>query len=367
MLFLSLAQAAGTFLLASQALHHVSAASITQRATVCNGNSELCSRSYGSVTFVGAHDSYAIGTDLASNQDQTITQQLNDGIRLLQVQAHQQSNSIELCHTSCFLKDGGSFAAYLKTVKTWVDAHPNEVLTILIVNSDNLPPTQWQAVYQSTGMDTVSFSPASASLTKDAWPTLGEMIDSGKRVVTFLDNQADFTQVPYIIDEFSNVWETPFDVTEASFPCSVNRTSSANPTSQLSLINHYLDTSVTVGTITFPAPDRDQLAVTNAASGLGSLGAEVQACIAAHGAAPNFLLVDFYEFGGGSVFQVAANINGVQLTSTSISSPVSTSGGSGTTSTPLGNMAFDSVFTARSMAAWATVVSSVLIGALWTF
>ena len=26
------------------------------------------------------------------------------------------------------------------------------------------------------------------------------MIDSGKRVVTFLDNQADFTQVPYIID-----------------------------------------------------------------------------------------------------------------------------------------------------------------------
>lgn len=364
---MSLAQAAGTFLLASRALY-ASAASITPRATVCNGHAELCSRSYGNVTFVGAHDSYAIGTDLASNQDQNITQQLNDGVRLLQVQALQQSSGIELCHTSCFLKDGGSFATYLKTVKTWVDANANEVLTILIVNINNLPPTQWQAVYQSTGMDAVSFSPASASLTKDAWPTLGEMIDSGKRVVTFLDNQADFTQVPYIIDEFSNVWETPFDVTEASFPCNVNRTSSSNPTSQLNLINHFLDKIVSVAGITTTAPNTDQLTVTNAASGPGSLGAEVQTCIAAHGAPPNFLLVDFYEFGGGSVFQVAANTNGVQLTSTSIASPVSTgSSGSGTTSTPLNNMAFDTVFTARSMAAWASVVSSVLIGVLRTF
>ncbi|KAF8525269.1 PLC-like phosphodiesterase [Hysterangium stoloniferum] len=201
-----------------------------------------------------------------------------------------------------------TFAAYLKTVKTWVDTHPSEVLTILIVNSDKLPPMQWQAVYQSAGMDTVSLSPTSASLTKDAWPTLGETIDSGKRVVTYLDTQADFTQLPYIIDEFSNMWETPFDVAEASFPCSVNRTSSNDPTSQLSLINHYLDKTVTIGTTTFPAPDTDQLAVTNATSGSGWLGVEVQTCIAAHGAPPNFLLVDFYEFGGGSVFQVAANI-----------------------------------------------------------
>jgi hypothetical protein len=32
-----------------------------RRATVCNGHAELCEKSYGSVSFVGAHDSYAIG------------------------------------------------------------------------------------------------------------------------------------------------------------------------------------------------------------------------------------------------------------------------------------------------------------------
>lgn len=34
-----------------------------RRATVCNGHSELCGRSFGNVTFVGAHDSYAIGVN----------------------------------------------------------------------------------------------------------------------------------------------------------------------------------------------------------------------------------------------------------------------------------------------------------------
>ena len=34
---------------------------IQRRAAVCNGHAELCERSFGSVSFVGAHDSYAIG------------------------------------------------------------------------------------------------------------------------------------------------------------------------------------------------------------------------------------------------------------------------------------------------------------------
>lgn len=36
------------------------------------------------------------------------------------------------------------------------------------------------------------------------------MIDSGKRVVVFLDNGADASVAPYLIDEFTNMWEDPF-------------------------------------------------------------------------------------------------------------------------------------------------------------
>lgn len=39
------------------------ASGLVPRATVCNGHSELCDRTFGNVTFVGAHDSYAIGVN----------------------------------------------------------------------------------------------------------------------------------------------------------------------------------------------------------------------------------------------------------------------------------------------------------------
>jgi hypothetical protein len=74
------------------------------------------------------------------------------------------------------------------------------VVSLLIVNIDNLPSSQFGTVFQSVGLDKLSFAPASSPLTASAWPTLGSMIDAGTRLVTFLDNGADLTSVPYLID-----------------------------------------------------------------------------------------------------------------------------------------------------------------------
>ncbi|KAG6871187.1 hypothetical protein C0993_003703, partial [Termitomyces sp. T159_Od127] len=131
------------------------------------------------------------------------------------------------------LYDGGTFEDYLKTgvflsvlhalrrpssaVKTWLDANPNEgvclkhtcpclhldvptVLSILIVNIDNAPASAYGSVYTAAGVDVVSYAPPTSPVQASSWPTLGSMIDSGKRLVTFMDNQADLTAVPYIID-----------------------------------------------------------------------------------------------------------------------------------------------------------------------
>ena len=59
----------------------------TFAADVCNGHAELCSKLYSQVTFLGAHNSYAVGSGLADNQNKDVTAQLNDGIRTLQIQA----------------------------------------------------------------------------------------------------------------------------------------------------------------------------------------------------------------------------------------------------------------------------------------
>jgi hypothetical protein len=103
-------------------------------------------------------------------------------------------------------------------VKTWLDANLNEglsfatydaisyinsppqVLTLLIVNINNLPPTAFDSVFQAVGLATISYRPTTANQTIYDYPTLGSMIDTDLRLVTFLDNGADFTSVPYIID-----------------------------------------------------------------------------------------------------------------------------------------------------------------------
>jgi len=54
------------------------------------------------------------------------------------------------------------------------------------------------------------YAPTAGSLTINEWPTMGSLIDSGKRVLAFMDNQADFSQVPYLIDEFSNIFEDAY-------------------------------------------------------------------------------------------------------------------------------------------------------------
>ena len=71
---------------------------------------------------------------------------------------------------------------------------------MLIVNSEGIDPTSYASVFQAAGLDTLAYSPSSASLTFSSWPTLGTLIDDGKRLVVFMDTGADFTSVPYIID-----------------------------------------------------------------------------------------------------------------------------------------------------------------------
>ncbi len=80
------------------------------------------------------------------------------------------------------------------------------VVSLLIVNSEGFKPTDLDTVFKAVGLDALSYSPPSATTTAGSWPSLGSLIDSGKRLVTFMDSGADFTSVPYIIDGASNLF-----------------------------------------------------------------------------------------------------------------------------------------------------------------
>ncbi|KAK0455971.1 PLC-like phosphodiesterase [Armillaria borealis] len=315
-----LAQVASLLLLS----HASNAAATHRRATTCNGHSQLCDVIYGNVSFVGAHNSYAVGTN-------NLTQQLNDGIRLLQMQAHNSSGTIQLCHTSCSLFNGGTLEDYLGKVRSWMESNTEDVVTLLIVNSDNFVATAYDTVFKAASLDTLSYSPTSSNMSRDTWPTLGTLIDAGTRL-------------------------TAYDVTDTTFDCEVNRTNGDTST-QMYLINHFLDRYV----LGQPVPYVDKANETNAANGTGSLGTQVTTCEAQYSRAPNFLLVDFYEYGGGSVFEVAATINGVEYSPASaIATPKSTT--SSTTSSNAGLSTVTLLPGQKQWVAFAAVISSIIYG-----
>lgn len=138
------------------------------------------------------------------------------------------------------------------------------------------------------------------------------MISSGGRVVVFMNYQADFNSVPWIIDEFSNMWEDAFNVLDQSFECNVNRTS-GSPTTTLSMSNHFLNTYTSFFGVSAWLPDKDKLTETNAETGYGSVGQQVENCQGLWSRPPNHILLDFYDSNQAAPFRVAARINGVPL------------------------------------------------------
>ncbi|KAJ7587186.1 PLC-like phosphodiesterase [Mycena floridula] len=268
-----------------------------KRATVCNGRAELCARPYGNTTFFGSHDSFAFSSDpfaLARDQEVDIPTQLGLGVRFLQAQAHLNNNQIHFCHTTCTLFDGGLVVDYLTKVKTFLDANPNEVITLLFTNPEGLSMSDvWAPAFQTSGISDLAFVPPHIPMKRSEWPTLGSMIDSGKRVVVFIDSGVD-NSVPYILSEFDMLWEPPFSVTDATFPCSVDRISGPlSPADHLSMLNHNLNIDI-FGIL---LSDPEQAGTTN---GVPSILANANGCTSlAGGVAPNFVMLDYVNIGSG--------------------------------------------------------------------
>jgi hypothetical protein len=154
-------------------------------ATACNGNAALCSRQYSNVTQIGTHDSAFVGILPTDNQYESVTSQLDAGIRFLQAQTHLENGALELCHTTCIEEDAGTLVSYLTTITTWIAANPNEVLTLLLTNGDSAPVSQFGAAMVTSGLSAYAYTPPS-QLSISEWPTLQELIDNDTRLVMFL-------------------------------------------------------------------------------------------------------------------------------------------------------------------------------------
>ena len=240
--------------------------------------------------------------------------QLDAGIRFLQAQTHKSPvfGEVKVCHTSCLIEDAGSLSDFVLKVKHWLDEHPREVVTLLLVNGDYLDVGAFDKVLIEAGVVEMLYTPPppppkrrKRDVPGAKWPTLQHMIDRNQRLVLFLDVAAQPSRVPYILDEFEHFWETPFDTTDPNFPeCRIDRpviAANAVPAyrekveGRMYIVNHYLDTSVGGMVV----PNRRDAPRTNAADeNPSSILVRARLCERLHGGKkPRVILVDYFERG----------------------------------------------------------------------
>jgi hypothetical protein len=312
----------------------------------CNGHEALCEKRFDEVVLPATHNSMSVPLRgwFSAEQERPMGGQLQDGIRGLLFDTHygdrldngnvrtffgstaklnlavqqgelsQESvdaalrlrdrlgyrgegeRGMYLCHTFCEL-GATPLADGLRDIKQFLVTHPADI--VVIVNQDYVTPADFVEAIDVAGLTSYAFTPPAGS----TWPTLREMIDSGRRLVMLAENEAG--AAPWYQLAYARlVEETPFtfprtglltNPAKVDASCEPNRGPEGAP---LFLINHWISTD--------PVPRPSDAAIVNAYE---PLLARARACERIRDHLPNLLAVNFYK--EGDVFRVVDTLNGV--------------------------------------------------------
>lgn len=176
------------------------------------------------VTHVGSHNAYSNANQgfvspATKNQQLSITDQLNAGMRMLELDAHHFLGEVRLCHAqdtaTCTVSgniSGRLWAYAMREIRQWLDANPEEVIVILIENK--VPSDKNDAFVESIehylGSKAFLKTPGAPF---QRWPTMQELREADKQVVIFS------TRAP----NSAAIWN------KDDFLASSNRPNNANP------------------------------------------------------------------------------------------------------------------------------------------
>lgn len=253
----------------------------------CNGSAYLCDRPFDEVSLPATHNSMSNADDGwdIPNQQHDMARQLDDGIRGMLFDTHDWDGAPYLCHAYC------EFGAIpmdeaMDQIATFLDDNPDEVLAFVI--EDAISADETASVFAETGLDGFVYTHPEG----EPWPTLGEMIDGGTRVLVTAESGGP--PPVWYQHAWDLYWDTPFDFTAvADFNCDLNREATTN---DLFLVNHWLG----------PLPSTDRADEANTAA---VLGGRVADCQAQWAHIPNLVAVDFYD--RGDLFSVVDGLNGI--------------------------------------------------------
>lgn len=260
----------------------------------CNGWVELCERTLDRVAFVQTHNSHATQEGGyhagAMNHLRAVPAQLADGVRSLNFDVHydkdkDQNKAIYLCHGFCVLGKQPIQEAFGQ-LRQFLAAHPGEILLLIFEN--NITRDELVAEIQKSGLDAY----AHAQQPGATWPTLGEMVESGRRLVFF---SRDSGGPAWFHTQSAHIYSTGWGVkNKEDLSC---KPTSAVIDDGLFQLNHNL-------THPIASPDLARQINFNP-----FLLQRVRQCAAEVGRPVNMVNVDFYSI--GDVLSVVNTLNGV--------------------------------------------------------
>ncbi len=203
-------------------------------------------------------------------------------------------DDLYLCHTLCEI-GATKLVTGLRQLKDFLDDYPNEVVMVFI--QDAISPQSTAQAFREAGLESRLYVHAR----NDDWPTLRQMIRSGRRVFV-LAEETTTGGPPWYHQGFDLVQETPYTFTspealEAPSSCRLNR---GTPNSPLFQLNHWIER-------VNPSP-----ALARRVNSSRVLLRRAQRCERIRGLLPNLVNVDFYD--EGDVFGAVRVLNGLPRT-----------------------------------------------------
>ena len=252
-----------------------------------NGQPHMADRRYNEVAYATTHNANANGAHnyFFPNQISDMRKQLDDGIRGMMIDLHQVDGETLFCHGDCRLGKQDILSG-LGEIAGFLDENPNEVVT-LILETYSVTPKMLARAFAESGLLKYAYAHTPGT----PWPTLGEMVRTGQRLVVFYDRNND--GYPWLHPMWESLWDTPWNVSRIKdFTCAPGR---GRPENDLFVLNHFILNPL-------PTPGTAE-----AANSADVLMERALACWDASGHIPNFVTVDYYEL--GDVIAVADALN----------------------------------------------------------
>ncbi|CAL9059015.1 unnamed protein product, partial [Musa banksii] len=123
-----------------------------------------------------------------TNQEDTVTQQLNNGVRALMLDTYDFEDDIWLCHSTggkCY--DFTAFEPAIDTmreIEAFLSANPSEIVTLILEDYVETP-NGLPKLFNDSGLTKYWFPVSSMPQNGQDWPLVSDMVASNQRLIVF--------------------------------------------------------------------------------------------------------------------------------------------------------------------------------------